>query len=119
MPIRIVLLATLILSLVILPGCPSAGLGAWIVLIDGVVNSIGAELAANGDVLPVSGLQPFGGTVTWSRISDSEILFRQTVANDLWIYYGTLDSDTTMSGGWMKVVGNGAGSGGLWSATKQ
>ena len=119
---RIALLSTLILSLVLLPGCPgtpSAGLGVWIILIDGIPNSIGAELTANGDVLPALGLSFMGGTVTWEQITDSEILIRQVVVNDLTVYYATLDSDTMMSGGWVKVDGIGEGGGGAWSATKQ
>lgn len=104
-----------------LPGCPgAAGLGVWIVLHDGDPTEFGLEFAANGDVMNVDtgNNASLAGTLTWVRISDTEILIRQSVGGDLWIYYGELNSATTISGGRQKVVGSGAGTGLLWSAVR-
>jgi len=115
---QFVVLVTLV---VFLSGCPGAStLGVWILTFDGDPTLFGLDFQANGTVtaVDVGSNANLAGTMTWVRISDSEILIRQEVSGELWVFYGRLGSATTMSGGQQKIVGTGSGSGNLWSATK-
>lgn len=111
----------LVALVILLPGCPGASaLGVWTLTFDGDPTLFGLHFQANGGVTPVDvgSNASLLGTMTWVRISDSEILIRQEVAGDLWVYYGRLESATTMSGGQQKIIGFGSGTGSLWTATK-
>jgi len=115
---QFIVLVTLV---VLMSGCPGASvLGMWTLTFDGDPTLFGLNFQANGGVTPVDvgSNASLLGTMTWVRISDSEILIRQEFAGDLWVYYGRIESATTMSGGQQKIIGIGSGSGNLWSATK-
>ncbi len=104
-----------------LSGCPGeTGLGAWKITFDGGLTVVGLDFKSSGSVatVDVGTFTNLAGTLTWVRISETEILIRQDISGDRWVHYGLLASDTMMSGGQLKVVGTGAGEGFHWTAVK-
>ena len=102
-------------------GCPGeTGLGAWKITFDGGLTVVGVDLMSSGSVatVDVGTSTSLSGTLTWVRISETEILIRQDISGERWIHYGILTSDTMMSGGYLKVVGAFAGEGKHWTAVK-
>ena len=119
--IRMTLLATIILSLTLLPGChgSSALIGDW--TLSGLTTDIGLRLMANGraESFQISaGGQTLGGTLTW-EVNGSEFTLRQEQNLASYIYLGRLSGTTSVSGYFMAWDGAGIGDNGFWSAVKQ
>jgi hypothetical protein len=117
-----ILIAALMLTF---SGCPvntSIRYGVWIfaVATTGNPNPAIVELAVlqNGISVNPPLAYPgtygkFGGTVTWQRSGSSISLLNDTMSSEF-VYDGTIESSTTMSGTWQQM-GNPA-VGGTWSA---
>ncbi len=119
---RIALLATLILSLVLLPGCPGVSplVGIWIFTLGGMDAEL--ELMANGDansyVLPGNPAGGLGGTLAWEAYG-TEFILRQDAGPNFAVFVGRISGDTSISGVWIQWEGQNAGLSGTWTAVKQ
>jgi len=117
---RIALLSMLILSLVLLPGCPSAGsalVGGWKMTFSGNLH-YGIQLNANGEATSfVVDQFTLGGTLTWDIVG-TRVLIHQDIANSRTVYAAELTSDTTMSGAYVRWSAQGLGISGTWTAVK-
>ena len=116
---RIALLTILILSLVLLPGCPGAGsalVGTWIL----TTNSFdyGLELHADGTATSFMIDFVYCCTLTW-EVRGTEFIMRVVNSNDSYIFVGRIESETSMSGGWIIWEGMSEGESALWTAVKQ
>jgi len=92
---RIALFTTLILSLVLLPGCPGAAavvVGTWTITINGVTS---ADLTIQADGTAVS--IPLTGTFTWN-LDGTRVLLEQVHPHFSRVWSAELTSDTTMDG---------------------
>ena len=118
---RTALLTTLILSLVLLPGCPgtptagSAAVGDWLITYNNLV--FGLELKANGEAVPIPLGQPLAGTFTWEVVGTGVVMY-QEFANEKVVWAAELTSDTTMNGAFIVWAGN-IGVTHTWDAVKQ
>lgn len=114
---RMALLFTLILSLVILPGCPavSALVGVWTFT---TFTDIGINLMADGTATSFASPGILLGDLTWEA-SGSEFIMRIDIGQDDLMYVGHIESDTTMNGAYVFWDGGSQGQSGVWTAVKQ
>ena len=118
---RMALLSTLIVSLVLLPGCPggvSALLGTWVFTINQVATGI--ELKANGEVelFSIANGPTLFGTINW-EVNGSRFILSQFFSNNRTAYIAENTSNTMMSGAWVTWAGPGVGGSDTWNAVKQ
>ena len=106
MPKRIALLTMLILSLVLLPGCPGAGsalVGSWVITFSNT--DYGLQINANGEAIPFMLDQIFGGTFTW-EVEGTRVLLHHVLGGNEILWTAELTSDTTkMTGAWINYFG--------------
>ena len=118
---RIALLSTLAFSLVLMPGCPTAGsaaVGDWLITYNNL--DFGLRLKANGEAEPIpfpSALQPLAGTFTWEVVGTGVVIY-QEFANGKTVWAAELVSNTTMAGAWITWAGNNKGATDTWTAFK-
>jgi hypothetical protein len=96
---RIALFGALILSLVVLPGCPdasSAQIGTWAMSMVGG-SDIGLEIQASGMASVFLMGTTLDRTFTW-EVNGSEFLLRQVLDDNMWIVVANIDSDTSLNG---------------------
>lgn len=118
---RIAILTTLILSSVLLPGCPGVSplVGTWTFTIAG--GDYGFTLMADGTAtsfaIPplMSGLL---GALSWEQ-NGTEFILRQDGGGPSVLFVGRVVGNTSISGAWVQWEGNHTGDGGEWSAVKQ
>ena len=118
---RIALFATLILSLVLLPGCPggvpSALVGSWIITSGG--DDSGLQLNANGEAIPFFIDSKLTGVLTWEADGTRVLIHQVIVGEGTFIYAAFLTSDTTMSGASVGWEGSVLGLSNTFTAVKQ
>ena len=116
---RIALLTTLILSLVLLPGCPNPGsalAGTWVFTIGGL--DLGMQLNANGEAVPFMIDINTSGTFTWS-VDGTRMTLDQVDGIDNTVWEARLTSDTMMFGAFVTWAGVFVGDSNTFSAVKQ
>lgn len=118
---RIPLMLTLVLVLILLPGCPitaSALLGNWTYMNDGI--SYGLTLLPNGQAssFPIAGFNvTLPGTLTWERNGD-QFVMNQDYGSGRVIFSGLIVSNTSLDGIWMEWIGTSKGDCQNWLADK-
>jgi len=120
---RTALLTMLIVSLVILPGCPEGSglVGDWTMIVSYIAGDVGLNLLANGEAasfIAPGGSTPLDGTLTW-EVNGSEFILRQVIPQGDAIYIGRLVGDSSISGVFIVWDGQVIGTHGTWSAVKQ
>lgn len=116
---RIALLSTLILSLVLLPGCPgavSAFVGSWIITTSS--NDWGLQINTNGEAIPFTVDLNLGGTWTW-EVEGTRVVLHQAGGIGQNIWAAELTSETTMTGAWLSWEGQDYGNSNTFTAVKQ
>lgn len=118
---RIPLLLTLLISLVLMPGCPlgaGALMGQWAYVNDG--KTYGLNLMANGQAssfaMPPDNIA-LPGTLTWERNGD-QFIMNQDYGSGRVIFSGIINSNTSMDGVWMEWIGTFKGDCQSWVANK-
>lgn len=116
---RIALLTTLILSLVLLPGCPgtvSALVGTWALSMN--ATEFGLELMPDGTATSFMLDSTLEGTLRWWENGDQFIL-NQDATGSRTIYTGLIVAGSTaMAGSSLVWQGSGEGTVDTWSAGK-
>lgn len=118
---RIAIIATLILPLLLLPGCPvnSELVGLWTVILTVEFQSDVFEWTLNADgtgtFFLIDGTPV--GNLTWEAAGDKITVYRDTSVGSV-AYIGTVNNGVA-SGGFVNWIGPETGSGGSWSAEKQ
>jgi len=116
---RIALLATLILTLVLLPGCPGASalVGTWVLTMN--ATEFGLELMADGTATSFTVDSALDGTLQWWENGD-QIILNQNSAGSRKISTGLIVAGgTVMTGPSLVWQGTGEGTTVAWSAEKQ
>jgi len=114
---RIALLTTLIVSLVLLPGCPGVNplVGTWVFNVQGVNRTV--ILSADGMALSTD----FEGLLTWG-VDGSEFRMGQFQSDDSrFAWTGRVNSESNGMSGWWIIWEGGAAEGmcDSWTAAKQ
>ena len=115
---RIALLTTLLLSLVLMPGCPETGsvlVGDWIITVGSLDH--GLQINADGTATSYMLDDIFPGTFTW-KVDGTRVIFHHVSSVNKLVWVAELTSETTMNGAAVFWAGS-VGSNYNWSAVKQ
>jgi len=116
---RLVLFGVLIVSLVLMPGCPGAGsafVGTWVLTVNGT--DYGLEVLPNGEATSFAVNATLGGTLKWFADGDQFIMNQDNAGSSL-MYTGGISMDgSSMAGGRVIWSGQNTGNGTTWSAAR-
>jgi hypothetical protein len=116
---RIFLFGFLIVSLVLMQGCPGAGsafIGMWLLTVNGT--DYGLEVLPNGEATSFAVNATLGGTLKWFADGD-QFIMNQDNSGIALIYSGRLSMDGEfMVGARVIWLGQNQGTGATWSAAR-